>query len=313
MHVYPVCCMVTAYCHYKALPRPPNALPPSLSPQLAVDGYIYFATVRPDYLWAYFADVTFVYAFTRPERTEHSVIFWNTRSGERHVKYVNKLMSIEAAAEHCVLVTTAEAEETEAPSSALIAGAAGDGGAAAAAAAEAAAQPHPQLYILILCNAIGSPVESKYVPTRPDFVALTPTHVLVASATELYAWQFRSAAAAGIASANSGAGSTASGKYAAAAAAGSSSSSSLQHALLGDVPDDSSERVLCIDGSAGGGGMMEPPIDPITCIAGTARMVLVGRSSGDVLRYSLPGLELCATYALRCRPASLAINCTGTK
>jgi len=50
--------------------------------QLAVDSYVYFANVRPDYKWAAFGD-TVVYAFTRPDRMEQCVVFWNTKTDER--------------------------------------------------------------------------------------------------------------------------------------------------------------------------------------------------------------------------------------
>ena len=50
--------------------------------QLAVDSYVYFANVRPDYKWASFGD-TVVYAFTRPDRMEQCVVFWNTKTDER--------------------------------------------------------------------------------------------------------------------------------------------------------------------------------------------------------------------------------------
>ena len=37
---------------------------------LAVDTFIYFANIRPDYKWGYFSN-TLCYAFSTPERTEH--------------------------------------------------------------------------------------------------------------------------------------------------------------------------------------------------------------------------------------------------
>jgi len=79
---------------------------------LAVDSFVYFANVRPvlffmtfyyvmntfsvrrnsafllcnfmkwkDYRWGYFSD-TLVYAFSKPDRTEHCTIFWNTKTGD---------------------------------------------------------------------------------------------------------------------------------------------------------------------------------------------------------------------------------------
>lgn len=48
---------------------------------LAVDSYVYFANVRPDYKWGYFCN-TLVYAFNRPDRAEHCVMFWDTKVRE---------------------------------------------------------------------------------------------------------------------------------------------------------------------------------------------------------------------------------------
>ena len=45
---------------------------------LAVDHFIFFANVRLDYKWGYFAG-TVVYAFNKPERTENCVVFWDTK------------------------------------------------------------------------------------------------------------------------------------------------------------------------------------------------------------------------------------------
>ena len=46
-------------------------------------------------------------------------------------------------------------------------------------------------YILILCNAIGSPVDSKYIGVDPKFVTMTQYHVVVASEEIAYVWQYR--------------------------------------------------------------------------------------------------------------------------
>jgi hypothetical protein len=77
--------------------------------------------------WAYFSN-TLVYACQRPDRPEQCVTFWQTSSGEKYTKFIKRLAAVEAAGDHCVL----------------------------AAAGELAGE-----YLLILCNAIGSPVESR--------------------------------------------------------------------------------------------------------------------------------------------------------
>lgn len=48
---------------------------------LAVDSFIYFANIRPDYKWGYCAN-TVVYTYTKPDRVEHCVAFWDSKNGE---------------------------------------------------------------------------------------------------------------------------------------------------------------------------------------------------------------------------------------
>ena len=76
----------------------------SLRIALAVDSYIYFANIRPDYRWGFFGE-TLVCAYAQPEKIEASVLFWNTKSDERHVKSVKRLLAIRASKENCVLAT----------------------------------------------------------------------------------------------------------------------------------------------------------------------------------------------------------------
>jgi WD repeat-containing protein 35 len=64
---------------------------------LAIDSYIFFANIRPDYKWCYFAD-TCVYTYTKAEQTELSLVFWNMKTNEvsvqeRRVHYINLLRS----------------------------------------------------------------------------------------------------------------------------------------------------------------------------------------------------------------------------
>ncbi len=50
---------------------------------------------------------------------------------------------------------------------------------------------NPDEHILILCNAIGSPVDSKYMDVEPKYLAITNYHVVAASDDVVYLWQFR--------------------------------------------------------------------------------------------------------------------------
>lgn len=80
---------------------------------LAVDSFIYFANVRPDYKYAYICD-TLVYAFNRPDRLETCVMFWNTKLNERYPKYVKSLMGVQGTGDYCVLASKVSRERGEA-------------------------------------------------------------------------------------------------------------------------------------------------------------------------------------------------------
>ncbi|VCX41263.1 unnamed protein product, partial [Gulo gulo] len=97
---------------------------------LAVDSFIYFANIRPDYKWGYCSN-TVVYAYTRPDRPEYCVIFWDTKNNEKYVKYVKSLISITTCGDFCILATKAD-------------------------------ENHPQ-FVLVLCNSIGTPLDPKYI------------------------------------------------------------------------------------------------------------------------------------------------------
>ncbi|TKC48108.1 hypothetical protein EI555_005264, partial [Monodon monoceros] len=125
---------------------------------LAVDSFIYFANIRPDYKWGYCSN-TVVYAYTRPDRPEYCVIFWDTKNNEKYVKYVKSLISITTCGDFCILATKAD-------------------------------ENHPQ-FVLVLCNSIGTPLDPKYIDLVPLFVTMTKTHVIAASKEAFYTWQYR--------------------------------------------------------------------------------------------------------------------------
>lgn len=232
----------------------------SLRIALAVDSFIYFANIRPDYKWGYFAN-TLVYAFTKPDRQEWCVVFWDTKGNERYVKYVRNLVSITACAEHCVLVTKADDVNIQ--------------------------------YVLVLCNAIGTPLDSRYIDIDPLFVAMTAGHVVAASKEAFYTWHYKTTK-----------------KF-----------NSIEMNQTIQRKRDGTEKMFHIDDvpSGAGEGILDPKKakaptqDPICCICASEKMVIVGRESGTIHKYSLPRLALENKYVLNCRPYQISLNSTSVK
>ena len=81
----------------------------SLRIALAVDSFIYFANIRPDYKWTYFAN-TVVYTYTRVDKTELAIVFWNIKTQEKHVRHVKKLLGISSSKDFCIIASNADEE-----------------------------------------------------------------------------------------------------------------------------------------------------------------------------------------------------------
>ncbi|KAI8616049.1 WD repeat-containing protein 35 [Chytriomyces sp. MP71] len=126
---------------------------------LAVDSFIYFANIRPDYKWCFFANDVLAYGYQKYDQPETTICYWNTRTNERHHKLVSKLSLIAAHGDYCLLVS--KADDT------------GDN------------------YILTVANSIGTAIETRQVHFAPKTAKITKTHVVVASADTVFCWQFR--------------------------------------------------------------------------------------------------------------------------
>ena len=260
---------------------------------LAVDSYIYFANIRPDYKWGWFSN-TLVCAYNKSDRPEHCVVFWDTNTDDRYTKYVKKLLRIGAAGENCVLATKADVSLAETPSAGNERSNNGRGrGHRPRSRADAA----DGTYILILCNAIGSPIDSKYINVAPSFIAMTPCHVVVASDDMLYVWQYRTQVSK-LTTLDGGGGFSWPSHFGLRRKEGRERTFHID-----ELPDGTGEAL-----SSHGG-----PSDAICCVAASDRCLIVGRESGTLHRYSLPHLSLERKYVIRCRPQLLALNCDSTR
>ncbi|XP_066559744.1 WD repeat-containing protein 35 isoform X2 [Amia ocellicauda] len=227
---------------------------------LAVDSFIYFANIRPDYKWGYCSN-TVVYAYTRPDRLEYCVVFWDTKNNEKYVKYVKFLMSITTCGDFCILATKAD-------------------------------DSHPQ-YVLVLCNSIGTPLDSKYIDIDPLFVTMTKTHVIAASKEAFYTWQYRVA----------------------------KKLTAMEINQVARTRKEGRERVYHIDETPSGSteGTLDftkaitATRDPICCITATDKTLIVGRESGTIQRYSLPNVGLVQKYVLNYRAYQLSLNCNSSR
>ncbi|KAM9319055.1 WD repeat-containing protein 35 isoform 1-T1 [Pholidichthys leucotaenia] len=239
---------------------------------LAVDSHIYFANIRPDYKWGYCCS-TVVYAYTKPDRPEYCVVFWDTKNNEKTVKYVRSLMSITTCGDFCLL--TSKADDTQHQDDAEV------------------ESGSPGRFVLILCNSIGTPLDSNYVDIEPLFVAMTRTHVIAASKEAFYLWQYRVA----------------------------KKLTALEINQVTRTKKEGRERLYHIDSNPSPAATISPDFskaftatrDPICCITATDKTLIVGRESGAILTYSLPHVSLVHKYSSSNRAHHLCLNCDSSR
>lgn len=206
---------------------------------LAVDTNILFANIQPDYMWGYFSK-TLVFAFRKPERNDMCIIFWDTTINEKHVKYMNRLQKIEACGDYCVLISKVEKVENR--------------------------------WSIVLCNAVGCPLESKTISVEPKHVAMSQTHVIVASDDVVYYWEYRK---------NSGKGSVVSLEQQKRQKSGKENAFHIDEAPKADAIYDREK-------------WQKPDLectDQISAIAASTDSFIVGRFSGAVLKFNLPYIQ----------------------
>ena len=224
---------------------------------LAVDSFIYFANVRPDYKWGYF-NKTLVYAFLKPGKAEHTCVFWNSKTAEKNViKSMPKLLHIATGGDNCVLVRKDES----------------------------AGQ-----HTLVLCNSIGSPIDSKYVDFEPVTVSMTSTHVVATSEDVVYVWQYRSV---------------------------TSKEDSLDPQAANARRKEGKERAfhiedIAIEDEPGTVKRAMMTSDMICSCCISDKFILIGRESGTVQTYKLPEIKLVDKFVMSSRPQAMELNCTST-
>lgn len=91
---------------------------------------------------------------------------------------MKNLMGIIASSNHCALISQADDSVSQS--------------------ANAIVEPsdqkgvvnHQIQYALVLCNMIGTPLEFKYIDFEPQHWVMNPTHIVVASKSYFYLWNY---------------------------------------------------------------------------------------------------------------------------
>lgn len=186
------------------------------------------------------------------------IIFWDTTINQKHIKYMRRLKKVEACGEYCVLITKLEDTEQDE-------------------------------WLIVLCNAVGCPLEQRTINIEPRYVAMSQTHVIIADNDTVYYWQYR-------------------GKGQTIEQQKKAKSGKENAFYIDEIPrNDSNYDKDKFQKSN------QQNTDQITCIAASTDSFIVGRMSGTVQKYTLPYIQQESKITLRCRPQQMKLNCDGTK
>ena len=83
--------------------------------------------------------------------------FWHIERGERIIKFIKRFIGVAALNQYCVILTRSVERD------------------------------HCSV---LLCNSIGSPIETKTVNFEAEFLSISNSFVVVASRTMVYIWNF---------------------------------------------------------------------------------------------------------------------------
>lgn len=246
----------------------------SLRIALAVDSFIYFANIRPDYVWCYFNKTV---AFLEPEtKKDYSfVTFWDTATNQCYPKQVENVLGIISNNDHCAIAVETQKIIPKDPNITV------------------ENNFKDQMFQLLICNSMSTTVDSKYTDLRPQFITMNSTHVVIASKDHFLIWHYHTPKGS---SQLHGFKSRKDKRY------HIDDSPSGVVEVLNDLDKNVYEQPI----------KTEPSMDPICCIAASEKILLIARESGVIQEYTIPHIALCNRHTLQNRAYKISINCNST-
>ena len=144
-------------------------------------------------------------------------------------------------------------------------------------------------HVLSLCNSLGTTVDTKQLSFEPLHVAMTEHYVFAASREHFYAWHFRTAKT-----------------WTVEVSRRQNRSEMVYHVDDASAAAAGSGKPVAMDSITPG---ENPTNDPICCLSASDKILVVGRESGQLLRYALPSLTFTNKYATNTKPYKMDINC----
>lgn len=247
----------------------------SLRIALAVDSFIYFANIRPDYMWCYFSK-TVAFLQTNTGRDGSVVNFWDTTSEQCFTKPIDNPLAIASSADHCIIAVESSKVDTKDVNIII------------------QNKFTEQIYQLLICNSMSTTVDSKYTDLRPQYIAMNSTQVIISSKDQFLLWQYHTPKGSSNLHGIKG--------------------KKEKRFHIDDTPSGVAEVLNDLDKNGYelpiNTGVTK---DPICCLAISEKLLLIGRESGTIQEYTIPHVALCNRYTIPNRAYRIAINCNSTR
>ena len=267
---------------------------------IAVDSFVYFANIRPEYRMCHFQSTVVLITDPVPgadrQPGDQAVVFWDTSTRETSVLHLRGARHVKSApgAHCCVVASMSEATDSA-------------GG----------------RWTLMVCNAVGGILATRQVHFEPIYLAMSDDHVIAASMDTVYVWHF-----AGTLQQQTVPGASAAVAGPTPPGGGSRPSTAAVQAAL--HRQGGKETVFHVDdgppalgsgGVSGGGRGRKGASDEVTtkdkiaCVAGGKGCLYLARQSGKLIKFTTAGLQVGVEgeFVTSAYPIALYPNCNDTR
>ncbi len=243
---------------------------------LAVDTFIFFANIRPVYTWTYLAN-SIVYAFSKSDKRDSNLVFWDLTTGEAFLKVVNGLKFLASSGDYCA-VLLAERNKKDPKDKEIT-------------------------YTIQLRNSIGAIVDCKTVPFAPKYVSMGSYHIVCANDRTVYTWQFQSLVSKS--SLTSSASDNNLDNMDKTSKMSMKSKERIFDVQSSELTPAQSPETFKIQ--------YDIIPDPVVSITVDEKFLVIGRKNGVIVRYTLPHLTQENTYNSGVEPFRMELNCISSR
>lgn len=246
----------------------------SLRIALGVDSFIYFANIRPDYMWCFFGK-TVCYLESDSGKPTSNMVFWDTGSNQCFTKQLDTVLGLASNDDHCVIAIESSKLSVRDISISLD-------------------MARDKMYQLLICNTMSTTVDARYVNICPIFITMNSTYVIIASRDQFLLWHYHTP------------------KGASSLHGMKQRKDKKFH--IDDSPSGVAEVLNDLDRAGYEQPVSEVQSqDPICCITASERLLLIGRESGAIQEYTIPNVALCNRHILPTKACKISINCNSTR